>query len=55
MHELELVRKIEHAVRTTGVLPDVNANIKRLFNKKLLKDLEEQEQEQQALDELKNK
>lgn len=33
MHQLDLVRKIEHAVRTKGVLPDVNANINRIIMK----------------------
>lgn len=43
MHQLELVRKIEHAVRTKGLLPDVNANVKRIISNKIEKDIEDED------------
>lgn len=45
MQELQLVRKIEHAVRTKGTLPDVNANINRLIYHKMVKEIEKEERE----------
>lgn len=41
--QLDLVRKIEHAVRTKGVLPNVNANIHRIICDKILKEMEKEE------------
>ncbi|XP_011186769.1 probable ATP-dependent RNA helicase DDX28 [Zeugodacus cucurbitae] len=38
--EVEVVQKIEHAARTGGLLPNVNANIKNIINKRILKDMQ---------------
>ncbi|XP_067622957.1 probable ATP-dependent RNA helicase DDX28 [Eurosta solidaginis] len=38
--EVEVVQRIEHAARTGGILPNVNANIKNLINKKILNDMQ---------------
>lgn len=43
MHELQLVKKIEHTVRTKGILPDVNANINRLIYNKIQKEIEKED------------
>ena len=43
MHELQLVKKIEHTVRTRGILPDVNANINRLIHNKIQKEIEKED------------
>lgn len=45
MHELQLVKKIEHSVRTKKILPDVNANINRLILNKLEKEIEREDRE----------
>lgn len=45
MNQLELVRKIEHAVRTKGVLPDVNANINRIICDKIVGEIEKEDKE----------
>lgn len=45
MNQLELVRKIEHAVRTKGDLPDVNANINRIICDKIIKEIKEEDKE----------
>lgn len=38
--EVEVVQRIEHAARTGGLLPNVNANIKNIINKRILKDMQ---------------
>lgn len=43
MHELQLVKKIEHTVRMKGILPDVNANINRLIYNKIQKEIEKED------------
>lgn len=43
LHELRLVKKIEHTVRTKGILPDVNANINKIIHDKIEKDIEKEE------------
>lgn len=40
---LNLVRKIEHAVRTKGILPNVNANIHRIICDKITRDMEKED------------
>lgn len=45
INQLNLVRKIEHAVRTKGVLPNVNANIHRIICDKIIKDMEKEDNE----------
>lgn len=50
--QLDLVRKIEHAVRTNGTLPNVNANIHRIICDRILRDMEKEEGA--LMDELKN-
>lgn len=42
-HELELVKKIEHAIRTKAILPNVNANINRIISNKIVKQTEKEE------------
>lgn len=37
--EVDLVQKIEHAVRTGSILPNVNANITAIIHQRILKDL----------------
>lgn len=44
LDQLTLVRKIEHAVRTKGTLPDVNANINRIICDKIMHDIEKEDQ-----------
>ncbi|XP_065357415.1 probable ATP-dependent RNA helicase DDX28 [Calliphora vicina] len=39
--EIDVVQRIEHAARCGGLLPDVNANIKNIINKKIMKDMKE--------------
>ncbi|KAH8409507.1 hypothetical protein KR222_007357 [Zaprionus bogoriensis] len=39
--EIEVVQRIEHAARTGGLLPDVNANIKNLINQRILAEMKE--------------
>ncbi|XP_037928455.1 probable ATP-dependent RNA helicase DDX28 [Teleopsis dalmanni] len=39
--EIGVVQRIEHAARTGGLLPNVNANIKGIINKQILKDMEQ--------------
>lgn len=39
--EIDTVQRIEHAARCGGLLPDVNANIKNIINKKILKEMNE--------------
>lgn len=41
--QLHLVRKIEHAIRTKGILPNVNANIHRIICDKIVKEMEQEE------------
>ncbi|XP_017470764.1 PREDICTED: probable ATP-dependent RNA helicase DDX28 isoform X3 [Rhagoletis zephyria] len=38
--EVEVVQRIEHAARTGGLLLNVNANIKNIINKQILKDMQ---------------
>lgn len=45
MNQLELVRKIEHAVRTTGLLPNVNANINKIISDKIIRETEREDQD----------
>lgn len=45
MNQLDLVRKIEHAVRTKGVLPDVNANINRIICDKIVREIEKEDKD----------
>lgn len=51
-HQLALVRKIEHAARTKGILPNVNANINRILFEKQLREMDREEKE--FFNELKN-
>ncbi|KAH8271062.1 hypothetical protein KR018_005835 [Drosophila ironensis] len=37
--EIDVVQRIEHAARTGGLLPDVNANIKNIINKRIIAEL----------------
>lgn len=37
--EIDVVQRIEHAARCGGLLSDVNANIKNIINKKIMKDM----------------
>lgn len=39
--EVDVVQRIEHAARTGGLLPDVNANIKNIINKRIIADMKE--------------
>ncbi|TDG49868.1 hypothetical protein AWZ03_003644 [Drosophila navojoa] len=39
--EIDVVQRIEHAARTGGLLPDVNANIKNIINKRIIADMKE--------------
>ncbi|XP_005190858.2 probable ATP-dependent RNA helicase DDX28 [Musca domestica] len=39
--EIDVVQRIEHAARCGGLLPDVNANIKNIINKKIMKDMQD--------------
>lgn len=39
--EIDVVQRIEHAARTGGLLPDVNANIKNIINKRILDEMKE--------------
>lgn len=41
--ELDVVRKIEHAARTSTVLPNVNANISNIISGKIIKQMETEE------------
>lgn len=50
--QLDLVRKIEHTVRTNGTLPNVNANIHRIICDRIIRDMEREENA--LMDELKN-
>lgn len=50
--QLDLVRKIEHAVRTKDVLPNVNANIHRIICDKITREIEKEENA--LMNELKN-
>lgn len=43
LHELDLVRKIEHTVRTKGILPNVDANVNRAITTKILKEIEKED------------
>lgn len=43
LHELNLVKQIEHTVRTKGILPNVEANIHRLITEKMIKESEKEE------------
>lgn len=42
LSELDLVRKIEHAVRTQDILPNVNGNITNIILKKIEKEEDKQ-------------
>ncbi|XP_031618864.1 probable ATP-dependent RNA helicase DDX28 [Contarinia nasturtii] len=53
MNQLNLVRKIEHAVRTKGILPDVNANVTKIITDKVRKEIENEERAMLA--DIKNK
>ncbi|XP_017846133.2 probable ATP-dependent RNA helicase DDX28 [Drosophila busckii] len=37
--EIDVVQRIEHAARTGGLLPNVNANIKNIINKRIMADM----------------
>ncbi|XP_017075919.2 probable ATP-dependent RNA helicase DDX28 [Drosophila eugracilis] len=37
--EIDVVQRIEHAARTGGLLPDVNANIRNIINKRIMADM----------------
>ncbi|EDW03451.1 probable ATP-dependent RNA helicase DDX28 [Drosophila grimshawi] len=39
--EIDVVQRIEHAARTGGLLPDVNANIKNIINKRIMAEMKE--------------
>ncbi|EDW65024.1 probable ATP-dependent RNA helicase DDX28 [Drosophila virilis] len=39
--EIDVVQRIEHAARTGGLLPNVNANIKNIINKRIMADMKE--------------
>lgn len=39
--EIDVVQRIEHAARTGGLLPDVNANIKNIINKRIMDEMKE--------------
>uniref|UniRef100_A0A1I8Q410 RNA helicase n=1 Tax=Stomoxys calcitrans TaxID=35570 RepID=A0A1I8Q410_STOCA len=39
--EIDVVQRIEHAARCGGLLPDVNANIRNIINKKIMKEMKE--------------
>lgn len=43
VNQLNLVRKIEHAVRTKSVLPGVNANIAKLIYDKIEREIKKSE------------
>lgn len=45
LHELELLKKIEHTARTKFVLPDVNANINKIITQKILSEIERNDKE----------
>lgn len=40
--EVDLVQRIEHAVRTGSILPNVNANITSIIHQRILKDLKKE-------------
>lgn len=37
--EIDVVQRIEHAARTGGLLPDVNANIRNIINKRIIAEM----------------
>jgi len=37
--EIDVVQRIEHAARTGGLLPDVNANIRNIINKRIVAEM----------------
>ncbi|EDW77698.1 uncharacterized protein Dwil_GK24632 [Drosophila willistoni] len=37
--EIEVVQRIEHAARTGGLLPNVNANIKNIINRRIMEEM----------------
>ncbi|KAH8374342.1 hypothetical protein KR200_007469 [Drosophila serrata] len=37
--EIDVVQRIEHAARTGGLLPDVNANIRNIINKRIMAEM----------------
>ncbi|XP_062143072.1 probable ATP-dependent RNA helicase DDX28 [Drosophila sulfurigaster albostrigata] len=39
--EIDVVQRIEHAARTGGLLPDVNANIKNIINKRIMAEMKQ--------------
>ncbi|XP_034474690.1 probable ATP-dependent RNA helicase DDX28 [Drosophila innubila] len=39
--EIDVVQRIEHAARIGGLLPDVNANIKNIINKRIVAEMKE--------------
>ncbi|XP_030384165.1 probable ATP-dependent RNA helicase DDX28 [Scaptodrosophila lebanonensis] len=39
--EISVVQRIEHAARTGGLLPNVNANIKNIINKRIMEEMKE--------------
>lgn len=45
LHELDLVRQIEHTVRTKGILPNVEANVHRIITEKMIKEMEKEEEQ----------
>lgn len=45
MNQLELVRKIEHAARTTSLLPNVNANINKIISDRIIRDIEREDRD----------
>lgn len=40
--EVDLVQRIEHAIRTGGILPNVNANITAIIHQRILRDLKKE-------------
>lgn len=45
LHELDLVRQIEHTVRTKGILTNVDANVHRILTEKMMKEVEKEEKQ----------
>lgn len=45
VREIDLVQRIEHAARTNGVLPNVNANITNIIKTRIMHELSEEMRE----------
>lgn len=52
LHEIDLVKKIEHTVRTKGILPNVDGNVHGAITQKILRKIEREDQ--MFLNQLKN-